>query len=233
LDFHFVSFPGVALTLLLAIAATLGLRSGSPKVVRVSAVVGVAAILPLIGIGLWPSLLSIGALFALPASAMLLGAVLKPTWMRGVKTRGYVLACVYLSPAILLLLVLGRPPDSIVEIPTGFRGWVVLEYDRSDCPEHPLADGAIFYRAPISGRVCTRNSSRLASVATVRETGRPGEAISMARLSDDPFADDNVMIRRYVSGMSEGGSSGTRKRWHLFCVGECRSHAVSGIRHAD
>jgi hypothetical protein len=47
-----------------------------------------------------------------------------------------------------------RPPD-IYLLPDSFRGWILIEYERPDCPPLAEHDGARYFDIPANGRYCT------------------------------------------------------------------------------
>jgi uncharacterized protein DUF6843 len=43
----------------------------------------------------------------------------------------------------------------VYDIPEGFTGWVLIEFERSDCPAIPKPDGKLVFSIGKDGRVCT------------------------------------------------------------------------------
>src|SRR5438309_2457334 len=74
------------------------------------------------------------------------------------------------ASAALLLLVAGaavsallfglrfrvesRPPETW-EMPYGFKGLIVVAYERPSCPPLPVRDGRLIYMIPSTGQLCT------------------------------------------------------------------------------
>jgi len=46
----------------------------------------------------------------------------------------------------------------VYEIPEGFKGWVLIEHGKPECPPVPVEAGKRIYRVPSSGRLCVRDS---------------------------------------------------------------------------
>ena len=106
MSFHFASWPGFTATLALALLFAFTGQSSHPGVRRAAAAIGLAALFPLLLLGLlWPSMFTIAALLALPASAILLVAVVHPSLLQSAGVRAYSIVSVLLSPVSLLLLL--------------------------------------------------------------------------------------------------------------------------------
>lgn len=46
----------------------------------------------------------------------------------------------------------------LFELPEGFRGWVLIRFEHSECPPLPLEQGRLVFRIPATGVLCTSNS---------------------------------------------------------------------------
>ena len=47
---------------------------------------------------------------------------------------------------------------SIYEIPQDFKGWVLIEFGRSNCPPVPKRDGKLIFHIDANGRLCTSST---------------------------------------------------------------------------
>ncbi len=63
-----------------------------------------------------------------------------------------------LLAALALLAACDRRPPELYQFPDGFKGWVVVEYERPDCERLPRESGWLVYRVPQEGRLCTRDA---------------------------------------------------------------------------
>lgn len=63
---------------------------------------------------------------------------------------------IYLVPLLLLMGCGGKDRTPCVyEMPADFRGWVIIEYSRSDGSPIPVESGKRVFRIPASGYLCT------------------------------------------------------------------------------
>jgi hypothetical protein len=67
---------------------------------------------------------------------------------------------------LLLTFIMGRPV--LIEVPAGYRGWVIVRVEDDHCP--PLATRGLFrvVSVPSSGRVCTSSPELLKHPTYVR-----------------------------------------------------------------
>lgn len=68
---------------------------------------------------------------------------------------GLVLALVLV---VVLTAIANRRPQrtpSSFELPQGFRGWAMVEFQRAECPPLPLENGRLVHRFDAAGRLCT------------------------------------------------------------------------------
>lgn len=70
------------------------------------------------------------------------------------------LAC--LGATVLSMLAVSecqqRRTAVVYEIPEGYRGWVEIDYERSDCPALPLTEGKYVIAISKDGRACTSSA---------------------------------------------------------------------------
>ena len=128
-----------------------------------------------------------------------------------------------LTLAMLLLPIscVQRRTDNVVELAAGFRGWVTVEFERSDCPPLQKRTGAWVLPIPADGYLCTSNplEEGWATDAFV-ERGKESTPLAQAKPSDPAEAVAEIRVRGFVVGNSTAVQAGepTRHWWH-FCVG--------------
>jgi len=97
-----------------------------------------------------------------------------------------------------------RREPSVYELPSTYRGWVLIEWRRPNCPPIPTDGGKLVFRFSASGRICT--SSPLSEGWAKDEYYFVGQGrrlpIAVAR-DDSTVADAGVRIRG--SGISGRG----------------------------
>jgi len=55
-----------------------------------------------------------------------------------------------------VVAIVGREPrHEVYELPPGFRGWVVITLENSDCPPLDVRDGVTYFHVGADGTVCT------------------------------------------------------------------------------
>jgi hypothetical protein len=93
-----------------------------------------------------------------------------------------------------------RPP-SVYELPSTYRGWLLIEYGRSDCPALPMEGGKFVFRFSDAGRICTSSYPKDGRAKDEYYLVGAGTrtAVSLAR-NDSTVEDAGIRVRG--SGMA-------------------------------
>jgi len=117
---------------------------------------------------------------------------------------------------LMLLFLVGCTQDRtpcVYEIPAGYRGWVLIEYERADCPPLVRQGGKLYISVPASGYLCT---------STALESGSARDEYFFVGASRDPIP----QTARGRGGMIWAGGTGqfqrsgqTPRTYEFFFVG--------------